>query len=161
MPERRRALPLWMSKKEDMRKEKQLLKTTKKKKKTARAVIYCMNEVELLEAAAGYLGYQHVTPLSGQQVQSKMEGAAGKSVSSRKKTGKPVAMEEGEAAFDETYVSETDLDVAEMKTVPYAGSNHEDEEDMRGQTEKTEEQHLTENQGGDDAMRLVREIFFT
>ncbi|XP_061629614.1 uncharacterized protein si:ch211-127m7.2 isoform X2 [Phyllopteryx taeniolatus] len=173
MSERRRALPSWMSKMCDEGKEKQPLKTTRKKK-VARAVFYCMNTNELLEAAAAYLGYQHGTPLFGQQVtpfpplfditlvpaQSKMKDAARKSVSSVKRTGKQVALEK-EAVREETYVSETDLDVAEMETVPYTGSDQKEEDEARQQTAKTEKQHLTENQGGDDAMRLVREIFFT
>ncbi|XP_061532886.1 uncharacterized protein si:ch211-127m7.2 isoform X2 [Phycodurus eques] len=159
MSERRRALPSWMSKMCDEGKEKQPLKTTRKKK-LARAVFYCMNANELLEAAAAYLGYQHGTPLFGQQAQSKMKDAARKSVSSVKRTGKQVALEK-EAVREETYVSETDLDVAEMETVPYTGSDQKEEDEGRQQTTKTEKQHLTENQSGDDAMRLVREIFFT
>ncbi|XP_049579882.1 uncharacterized protein si:ch211-127m7.2 [Syngnathus scovelli] len=162
MLERRRALPLWMSKKDNRGKDKQSLKTTRKKK-AARAVHYCMNEKELLEAAIAYLGDQHITSLSDQQVQSKLKDAAGKSDSPTKKTGKLVSLEEGKPPCQETCVSETDLDVAEMETIPYTRSTHEEEEeeDTKQQTEKTERQHLTENQGSDDDMRLVREIFFT
>ncbi|XP_077566167.1 uncharacterized protein LOC144181498 [Stigmatopora nigra] len=138
MSERRRILPTWMSKK-DKAKGKPTLKTTKKQKKTARSVFYCMNEKELLEAAAAYLGTE-----ADQQVQSKMESTVGKRTTSPNQTGNPVTLEK---PCENINISKTDLNVAEMATVAY-------DEDAEGEEK-------AEDQGGDDAMRLVREIFFT
>ncbi|TMS06064.1 hypothetical protein E3U43_005314 [Larimichthys crocea] len=54
MSERHRALPPWMAKKEKKAKGKEPLKS-RRKPKTARAAFYCMNEKELVEAAASFL----------------------------------------------------------------------------------------------------------
>ncbi|XP_061679227.1 uncharacterized protein si:ch211-127m7.2 [Syngnathoides biaculeatus] len=159
MSERRRALPSWMCKKGDGEKEKQPLKTSRKKK-VARAVVYCMNEKELVETAAAYLGDQRETLLFDQQARSKTKDAARKRVSSGERTGKRAATEDGEAAREHARVSETDLDVAETETLPYAGSDRGGEDSARRRTAKTEGRRLTENQSGDDGVRLVREIFF-
>lgn len=81
-------------------------------------------------------------------------------------------------ALGTTYVSETDLDITEVETVPYTRSpQHEGSEGQRSgsvqdhhsvmsvemETERRQEhpQVKADTVEDDDALRLVREIFFT
>ncbi|XP_061896612.1 uncharacterized protein si:ch211-127m7.2 [Entelurus aequoreus] len=174
MSDKRRALPPWMSKEDVGLKEKQPRKTTKKE--AARAILYCMNEKEMVEAAVACLGHQNVVLRSGQQIESKMEDAAGKKyrkMTSSLKRVKPATEAIEEACENVSYVSETDLDISEMDTLPYATDNQEQKADcedlvspaavacLRKNGLQTEKEHLTNNHDKDDAMRLVREIFFS
>ncbi len=109
---------------------------------------------------------------------------------SSKTTAKQVASEEESsdcgADQDATYVSETDLDITEVETVPYAKSprrqgpegrrsgphqDHGGPANVGLEAEKKEEHSqvpeaaaaaaAAEEEEEDDALRLVREIFFT
>lgn len=101
---------------------------------------------------------------------------------SSKTPAKQVASEEESSdcggARDSTYVSETDLDITEVETVPYTkspqrqgpeGRRSGPDQDHGGpmnvglEAEKKEEhsQMPAEAAEEDDALRLVREIFFT
>ncbi|KAF1386617.1 hypothetical protein PFLUV_G00096720 [Perca fluviatilis] len=166
----RRALPPWMAKKEEKVKKEPL--KSRRKQKTTRAAFYCMNEKELVEAAVSYLtnaACADVDLLTDQKVEDKA-------------IAKPVTLEEesldcGDAP-EKTYVSETDLDITEVETVPYAKSpQHQGPGGQRsgpvqdrgglvnvGLDAEEKEEHSqmpAEAAEEDDAMRLVREIFFT
>ncbi|KAM7396599.1 hypothetical protein PAMP_019632 [Pampus punctatissimus] len=189
MSEKHRVLPSWMSKKEKV-KEKEPLKS-RRKRKAARAAFYCMNEEELTEAAVLYLTNNgvcedHVALLTDQQVEDKTGDTT---VKMRRKTAtsktisKPVteALKEESSdcgdAQESMYVSETDLDITEVQTVPYTeipqhqGSQGQRSEPVQEhsslvnvglQAEKREtHSQMPEDAVEDDALRLVREIFFT
>lgn len=144
MSEKHRALPPWMVKKEEKVKKKEPVKS-RRKRKIARAAFYCMNEKELLEAAVSYLTTcEDVTLLTDQE-----------------KISKAVTSEET------CHVSETDLDVTEVETVPSTKS-------LQLQTAEGQRSGKVKHHGGlvnvgedveeeeeDDALQLVREIFFT
>lgn len=79
-----------------------------------------------------------------------------------------------ESSEDMAYVSETDLDITEVETVPYTSSQRQGTEDQRSEAvqdhsrlmnvrQKTEkdEVHVPEASDEDDALQLVRDIFFT
>ncbi|XP_035859218.1 uncharacterized protein si:ch211-127m7.2 isoform X2 [Sander lucioperca] len=166
----RRALPPWMAKKEENVKKEPL--KSRRKQKTTRAAFYCMNEKELVEAAVSYLtnaACADVDLLTDQKVEDKA-------------IAKPVTLEEESSdcgdASEKTYVSETDLDITEVETLPYTkspqhqgpgGQESGPVQDRGGlvnvglEAEEKEEhsQMPTEAAEEDDAMRLVREIFFT
>ncbi|KAK2917936.1 hypothetical protein Q8A73_004682 [Channa argus] len=139
MTERHRALPSWMSKKE----EKKPLKN-QRKRRIARAAFYCMNETELVEAAVSHLAAGACEDLNirtDQKVEEKAGDAAlkiRKKPPSSKTKAKPVAdaLEEecsdGDDVLETTNVSETDLDITEVETLPYTKSpQHEGPEDQR------------------------------
>lgn len=71
--------------------------------------------------------------------------------------GNPVTQESSECseAQEAAHVSETDLDVSEMETLPYTASptHREPSGQMSGQVAADEEE--------EDALQLVREIFFS
>lgn len=85
--------------------------------------------------------------------------------------------EDSDDALETTYVSETDLDITEVETLTYNIPQHQGPESQRSgpvqdhsavtkdeqETEKREECPQTEADAveKDDALRLVREIFFT
>ncbi|XP_065813413.1 uncharacterized protein si:ch211-127m7.2 [Labrus bergylta] len=179
MSGRNRALPPWMSKKEAKEAKKEPLKR-RRKEKTARAVFYCMNEKELVEAAASFLtnnaasGDVEAALLSDQKVEDKAMKATRrimKNPATSKKRPEAIQEESSDCsdAHERTYVSETDTDIREMDTVPYTGSPQQErpeEGKIQGplQTEIKKAEH-TQVPGDaavdDDALRLVREIFFT
>lgn len=184
MAERQRALPSWMAKKDSKTKEKTPLKS-RRKKRAARAVFYCMNEAELVEAAVSILSEgscEHATSPLHQQVESKAKAASKKEAhpETSKLKSKPVTLpleEESSDCCDDlqmAYISETDLDITEVETVPYTRSpQHPEPEGERSasaqghcepnhsnlKAEKESEQLHTAAE--DDALQLVREIFFT
>ncbi|KAM3610013.1 uncharacterized protein V6R79_023872 [Siganus canaliculatus] len=184
MTERRRKLPPWMAKKVEEVKEKQPLKR-RRKPKPARSAFYCMNEKELVEAAVSYLSSaaadEDVALRIGQKVQDKTTGIndiirTKETPAISKMVAKPVTEEvssDSTDAEDMTYVSESDLDITEMETVPYVKNTHHQEPagqrsrpglDHVGQEVEEEEKQLempTDEAENDDALRLVREIFFT
>ncbi|KAM7003427.1 uncharacterized protein LKV04_004475 [Tautogolabrus adspersus] len=129
MSERNRALPPWMAKKEVKVTEKEPLKS-RKKEKTARAVFYCMNEKELVEAAASFLtnaASAEVALLSDQKVEDKAVKVTRRIMENPATSKKlPEAIQEESSdcsdAQERTYVSETDMDIREMETVLYTGS---------------------------------------
>ncbi|XP_035801607.2 uncharacterized protein si:ch211-127m7.2 [Amphiprion ocellaris] len=172
MSEKRRALPAWMERKQE--KVKEPLKSSRKRK-TARSAFYCMNEEELVEAAVSCLSCgdrEDAALRTHQQVEQKP-------VDTIKKKRKPVIshmtakrgnLEEessdGGDDLDMTYVSETDLDITEVETVPYTTSPHH--AGSEGQRSEPVQDHVDleaekrkEQPQEDDALRLVREIFFT
>ncbi|MEQ2220747.1 hypothetical protein ILYODFUR_008599 [Ilyodon furcidens] len=180
MAERQRALPSWMAKKEVKVKEKAPLKN-QRKRRAARAAFYCMNEAELVEAAVSFLtkgSCEDATFPLHQQVERKAKPASTKEVhpATSEVTSKPV--EESSDCCDDlemTYVSETDLDITEVETVPNirnqqhpvpkgerSGSAEGCRYPMNNylQAEKDREQLQTAAEE-DDALQLVREIFFT
>ncbi|XP_059191976.1 uncharacterized protein si:ch211-127m7.2 [Centropristis striata] len=183
MSERHRALPPWMAKKEEETKEKQPLKS-RRKPKTARAAFYCMNERELVEAAISYLTdrvCEDGALLTDQKAEEKAAGTTVKmreNAATSKMITKPAsdALEESSGCGDDpdlTYVSETDLDITEVETVPYTKSpQHQASEGQRSQPVQNhgsnenvglqdKEKEPAEAAEEDDALRLVREIFFT
>ncbi|KAK5902384.1 hypothetical protein CesoFtcFv8_007641 [Champsocephalus esox] len=196
MAQRHRALPTWMSKKEEKVKENEPLKS-KRKRKTARAVFYCMNEQELVEAAVSYFtngACDDGALPTDQKVEDKEVDTTvkmRKSPAILKTTVKPVIIEESSDsgdALDSTYVSETDMDITEVETLPYTkGEQHQGAEGQRSgpvqdhsipvnvelDTEEKEkhsqvlaevaeeDEEEEEDEDDDDALRLVRDIFFT
>ncbi|XP_070764109.1 uncharacterized protein [Enoplosus armatus] len=188
MSGRHRALPSWMAKKEEKVKEKEPLKR-RRKCKTARAAFYCMNEKELVEAAVSYLtsgACEDVAPLTHHKVEDKAVDASvkmRKTPASSKMIAKPVTLEESSSdcgdAEGTTYVSETDLDITEVETVPFTKSpqsqgpegqrpgpvqDHGGLMNVGLEAEKKEEHSQMPADAAeedDDALRLVREIFFT
>lgn len=88
---------------------------------------------------------------------------------------KPVMEASGEESSgdadpgESTYVSESDLDITEVETLPYTESpqcqGHEGQRSgpvQNQRAEKEEQTHLAaEQDNDDDPFRLVREIFFT
>ncbi|XP_078024093.1 uncharacterized protein LOC144463471 isoform X2 [Epinephelus lanceolatus] len=180
MSDRHRALPSWMAKKEQKVKKEPLKSLSKQK--AARAVFYCMNEKELVEAAVSYL-----TTGACEGVEDKAAGTAVKmkeNPAASKAIPKPVTVVEESSDFgddlDMTYVSETDLDIAEVETLPYTtspqtegpqGQRSGPVQDGRGlvnvgleaEEKKERSQMPTEatEAAEDDSLRLVREIFFT
>ncbi|XP_071357378.1 uncharacterized protein [Trachinotus anak] len=192
MSGRHRVLPSWMAKEEEV-KEKEPLKSSRRRR-VARAAFYCMNEKELLEAAASYLtsgACEDVAVLPHQKVAFQKKGGdttvkIREKPASSKTKAKPVmeALEEESSdcsdAQEMTYVSETDLDITEVETVPYTESqqhrgleaqrsgpvqNHSGVINVELEAEKREERSQMPSDAGeeedDDALRLVREIFFT
>ncbi|XP_035859217.1 uncharacterized protein si:ch211-127m7.2 isoform X1 [Sander lucioperca] len=182
----RRALPPWMAKKEENVKKEPL--KSRRKQKTTRAAFYCMNEKELVEAAVSYLtnaACADVDLLTDQKVEDKAVDNLVKireNTATSKAIAKPVTLEEESSdcgdASEKTYVSETDLDITEVETLPYTkspqhqgpgGQESGPVQDRGGlvnvglEAEEKEEhsQMPTEAAEEDDAMRLVREIFFT
>ncbi|CAN9499228.1 unnamed protein product [Ophioblennius macclurei] len=181
MADKQRALPSWMSKRQE--EVKQPLKS-RRKRKVARAAFYCMNEKELVEAAISCLtddDRQKALLRTHQQDEEKPKDTPQKKDEPiiLQRAAKLVTSDETTDCsedLDETCVSETDLDITEQETLPYAESGHhagskgrgsEPDQD-RGQltnleTEKIKEQSQTSAGAAedDDAIRLVREIFFT
>ncbi|KAK2842172.1 hypothetical protein Q5P01_012372 [Channa striata] len=124
-----------MAKKET---EKKPLKT-QRKRRLARAAFYCMNEAELVEAAVSCLTAGHgLDPRTDQKVGDKAGDAAlkiRKKPPSSKTKANPVAdVLEEECCNDvseSTYISEKDLDITDVETLPYAKSpQHEGPEDQ-------------------------------
>ncbi|XP_047451653.1 uncharacterized protein si:ch211-127m7.2 [Mugil cephalus] len=187
MSERHRALPSWMAKKEEKAKGKEPLKS-RRKQKAARSAFYCMNEKELVEAALSYLtsgASEDVVLLTHQQVKEKTtEEKKREKPATSQETVKPrietLVEESSDCGGDDmeaTYVSETDLDITELETLPYT-KNLQDpaSEGQRSgavqdrgrlmnsdaQAEKVKEPaEAGEKEDDDDSLRLVREIFFT
>uniref|UniRef100_UPI0037E7FB8A uncharacterized protein n=1 Tax=Semicossyphus pulcher TaxID=241346 RepID=UPI0037E7FB8A len=172
MSERRRALPSWMAKKEGKVTEKEPLKSTRKRK-TARAVFYCMNEKELVEAAVSYLtnaASEDVALLTDHKDEDKAEDST-REIREKPATSKTLTEALQEDSFDcsdaqeMTYVSETDVDITEVETVPYTrSSQHQVPEGQRSGPE-TKKEHSQKPANAaeeeDDALCLVRQIFFT
>ncbi|XP_037538770.1 cell cycle regulator of non-homologous end joining [Nematolebias whitei] len=183
MSEKQRTLPPWMTTKDVKVKEKTPLKT-RRKKKAARATLYCMNEAELVEAAVSCLtddSCDGVTSPVHQQVEKQAKDTSTPKVklSVSLMTAKPLAEiledESSDRSVELEYVSETDLDVAEVETLPYATNLQHPEAEKRSgaaqgyggpintdlnavkETKRTPEGATEE----DDALQLVREIFFT
>ncbi|XP_037834235.1 uncharacterized protein si:ch211-127m7.2 [Kryptolebias marmoratus] len=185
MSGKQRALPPWMAKKEVQVKEKAPLKT-RRKRKTARAVFYCMNEAELVEAAASYLtsgSCEGVTSRIHQQVDKQAKDTSKKKAKRciSPMTAKSLAeileneSSDGSADLETTYVSETDLDIAEVETLPYSTGPQRPASEKRsgaaqddGGLMDADVDNVTETKRPagdaaeeDEALRLVREIFFT
>ncbi|XP_056243454.1 uncharacterized protein si:ch211-127m7.2 [Seriola aureovittata] len=186
MSDRHRALPSWMAKKEEVKKKEPL--KSRRRRKVARAAFYCMNEKELVEAAVSYLtngACEDVALPTDQKVEFQDKEAdttvkIREQPASSKTKAKPVTEEDSSDcsdAQDATYVSETDLDITEVETVPYTESqrhqgpegqrsgsvqNHSGLKNIELVVEKRGEcLQPPADTGDDDALRLVREIFFT
>ncbi|KAM4572293.1 uncharacterized protein PAE49_007512 [Odontesthes bonariensis] len=180
MSEKQRALPVWMGKKNVKVKEKAPLKT-QRKRKAARVAFYCMNEAELVEAAVSYLtssaSGDGAFPSHQQAEEKAKDSTKNEDPVSSKMTARPENFEECDD-LETTCVSETDLDVAEMETLPFTKSpQHPGCEPQRSGAARdgcgpvnidvkaeTRKGQLHMSRGAteeDDALRLVREIFFT
>ncbi|XP_068459588.1 uncharacterized protein si:ch211-127m7.2 [Clinocottus analis] len=184
MSERHRALPSWMVKKGEKGREKEQLKS-RRKRKPARAAFYCLNEKELVEAAVSCLtneAREDVALPTDLQVEDE---AAATTVDTRgnaassKKIAKLLTLEEESSdcgdALETTYVSETDTDITEVETLPYTDNlQHPGPEGQRsgpgrdrgglvsiGLEAEEKEEHSQSPAEEDDALRLVRDIFFT
>ncbi|CAB1319930.1 unnamed protein product [Coregonus sp. 'balchen'] len=205
MAGKQRELPSWMARKdEDRVKEKETLKRVTSAKRTRRkrferVAFYCMNEKELVEAAVSYLndfgGGEDGVSHDDKQVKSSVVGcsvnAKNNCVKEKRRRLSELDVVEKSSdsdAQERTYVSETDLDVAEEETLLYAQNNnthnnnteqgpegqssgpgrghgHDDADgpgdlaqDVEGAEDHSRSQSPTAD---DDALRLVREIFFT
>ncbi|CAL9695297.1 unnamed protein product [Knipowitschia caucasica] len=159
MSEKHRSLPSWMSKKAN-EKTKEPLKS-KRKPKVARSVFYCMNEKELVQAASTYL--------SNLQNEHKPEPNRVGPVSKQRSLS-PAAKDswDSDKAQDRTYVSESDIDITEVETVPYPVVSTEATKDREGpqcnderHTQDTSGFSLAATEDEKEAFQLVREIFFT
>ncbi|XP_041652698.1 uncharacterized protein si:ch211-127m7.2 [Cheilinus undulatus] len=175
MTDRHRELPSWMSKKEGKVTEKEPLKS-RRKRKAARAVFYCMNEKELVVAAVSFLtnaaSGDDAPLLSDQKVEGKAKDVSRRIMESPATPKKLTEVLQDESsdcsdAQDMTYVSETDLDITEVETLPYTGNmQHPGPEGQRPEPDQTltkveHTQKPADAAEDDDALRLVREIFFT
>ncbi|XP_037307659.2 cell cycle regulator of non-homologous end joining [Pungitius pungitius] len=160
MTERHRALPSWMAKKEGKVKEKEPLRSARKRK-AARAAFYCMNEKELVDAAFSCLtdaAREDVALPADRKVEDK---AAATTVNTRedpataKKTAKLLTLAEQSSdegdALDATCVSETDMEISPGHLGPEGQRAGPGQDHGGSEAEEKEE---------DDALRLVREIFF-
>ncbi|KAM4618784.1 uncharacterized protein ACJ7VT_008086 [Polymixia lowei] len=178
-----RELPSWMAMKEEEKvKEKKSLNS--RKTRVVRTTFYCMNEKELVEAALSYLSDDtcgDAASLDQQVKKDKVMNIVRKKLANTKKMGESTTetLEESSNSDgqERTCVSETDLDIAEMETVPYTSSpQHQQTEgqvsrvarDHRGlvdaglEAEKILEHSQTPAAANeDDAFQLVRDIFFT
>ncbi|XP_061578025.1 uncharacterized protein si:ch211-127m7.2 isoform X1 [Cololabis saira] len=189
MSERHRALPSWMetNKKEGEVKETPHLRT-QRKRKAARSAFYCMNEAELVEAAVSFLtnagGEDAVLPThrqDGNQINSTTKKKEKPAISQSKSKQLTEILEEESSDCcgddpDMTYVSETDLDITELETLPYTKSPQHTGPDGKRSGQAQNNRGLknvdVEAEGGklptpadpaaeDDALQLVRDIFFT
>ncbi|XP_038155882.1 cell cycle regulator of non-homologous end joining-like [Cyprinodon tularosa] len=186
MAEKQRELPSWMTKKEAKKVKENAPMKSQRTRKAARAVFYCMNEAELVEAAVSFLtegsSEDATTPLHQQagrkaKSPSAKEGHSGTAGMTSELVMLPLGEESSDCCEDleTTYVSETDLDITEVETVPYTRNSQHPEpgEERSGSTQggcepmkdsvpaenESEQQKPAEEE--DDAFRLVREIFFT
>ncbi|XP_070687264.1 cell cycle regulator of non-homologous end joining [Pempheris klunzingeri] len=188
--EGRRALPSWMQRKERTASEKEPLRSCRRNRKTAKAAVYCMNEKELVEAAVSYLtnsASQHAALLPDQKVEDEAvdttvkmreDPAASKTTAKRLTEALEEEPSDCSDAQETTYVSETDLDITEVGTVPYTKSPQQQGPEAQGsgpardrgslgnvelEAEMKEEHSQTPADAAkeDDAFQLVREIFFT
>ncbi|XP_061578026.1 cell cycle regulator of non-homologous end joining isoform X2 [Cololabis saira] len=159
MSERHRALPSWMetNKKEGEVKETPHLRT-QRKRKAARSAFYCMNEAELVEAAVSFL-----TNAGGEDAVLPTHRQDGNQINSTtKKKEKPAISQ--------------NLDITELETLPYTKSPQHTGPDGKRSGQAQNNRGLknvdVEAEGGklptpadpaaeDDALQLVRDIFFT
>ncbi|KAM9807441.1 uncharacterized protein ACB057_005237 [Neosynchiropus ocellatus] len=178
MAEKSRTLPSWMSVKDGKRKKTDELKSFHTPK-TPRSVFYCMNEKELTEAAALCLAAdpevelttQHKAVEEPEGPEVKKSGTDSPASDTTKKT-----VLEGFSSEEDTYVSESDLDVSQLQTVPYTESSgrrgaaegltpvqeHVSHEGDGQQSETADlDEETKEEAEEDDELRLVREIFFS
>lgn len=157
-----------MAKKEEKSEEKKATMKRRKPKKP-KSIFYCMNERELVETAVSLLTQAADSHDAVLLADHKVEdGFAGKTRASTSR--------ENPAMQEAAYVSETDLDVSEMETLPYTKSPTHQEpggqmsEPGRGQgarrnvgleagRKKQNSQEAAEEEE-EDAFQLVREIFF-
>ncbi|XP_024136547.1 cell cycle regulator of non-homologous end joining isoform X2 [Oryzias melastigma] len=172
MSEKQRTLPLWMANKEMKVKKKTPLKS-QRKEKTTRALFYCMNEAELVEAAVQCLtsgSFEDGASPTHQQISKKGNNTREKvnkpSVSLTRLKRMTQISEEKDSDYDPetTCVSETDLDITEVETLPYtrrpeaprSGTVRNTDVEAEGKEEKPTDEHQE-----DEALQLVRDIFFT
>uniref|UniRef100_A0A1A7YXW7 Uncharacterized protein n=2 Tax=Iconisemion striatum TaxID=60296 RepID=A0A1A7YXW7_9TELE len=183
MSGKHRTLPSWMAKKEVKAKKKKAPLKTQKKQRAARAAFYCMNEAELVEAAASCLTDGSCEDVM-LHIHQQIEKQAKKTSTTKPKPdaslikAKPLTEILEESSSDcsadpeTTYVSETDLDITEAETLSYQKSPEHPESEgekpkhaqddhklMNMETEK--EKQMAEDAVEDEALQLVREIFFT
>nr|XP_055048034.1 uncharacterized protein si:ch211-127m7.2 [Misgurnus anguillicaudatus] len=166
MSEKHRSLPLWMVKSDDQsskvnKKETVRKKTqggTARKKRPRSAITYWMNEKELVETALCFLKDSKLCT-KGAIVTSNVEMVIPETDSSDCE------------ARDRTYVSDTDCEIAEQETVPYGNctsegtsSHMKPHTDDSGTSEKMlrlQEPSHKPDDSDDEALELVREVFFT
>nr|XP_015207395.1 PREDICTED: uncharacterized protein LOC107077949 isoform X1 [Lepisosteus oculatus]XP_015207396.1 PREDICTED: uncharacterized protein LOC107077949 isoform X1 [Lepisosteus oculatus]XP_015207397.1 PREDICTED: uncharacterized protein LOC107077949 isoform X1 [Lepisosteus oculatus]XP_015207399.1 PREDICTED: uncharacterized protein LOC107077949 isoform X1 [Lepisosteus oculatus]XP_015207400.1 PREDICTED: uncharacterized protein LOC107077949 isoform X1 [Lepisosteus oculatus]XP_015207401.1 PREDICTED: unch len=159
-----------------------------KRKRAERVTVYCMNEAELVKTAMDFLAGRRGPATVGKAPEESTTGSCKKE--QRNWVSDSDLEEEEDLAdsepSDRSHVSESDLDgVAEEETIPIIGSGGCQAEDKK-RARMTDTQLVTEGQrdaeqmgqpapgettqpgenspGGDsedDALRLVREIFFT
>ncbi|RVE71948.1 hypothetical protein OJAV_G00056820 [Oryzias javanicus] len=176
MSEKQRTLPLWMSNKEMKVKKKTPLKS-QRKEKTTRVLFYCMNEAELVEAAVQCLtsgSFEDSTSPTHQQISKKGKNAqekVNKPSISRTKLKRMTQIPEEKVSdcrddLETTCVSETDSDTTEVlpctRSPEAQRSHHKNctvrntDVDAEARKEKTTHEHQE-----DEALQLVRDIFFT
>uniref|UniRef100_A0A087YJB1 Modulator of retrovirus infection homolog n=1 Tax=Poecilia formosa TaxID=48698 RepID=A0A087YJB1_POEFO len=157
-----------MAKKEVKVKEKTPLKSLRKTR-APRATFYCMNEAELVEAAVSFLtqsSYEDASFPLRQKVEGKANPTSRKDVdpATSEIKSKPVTSpleEESSDCCDDlemTYVSETDLDITNTQHPEPEG---ERSASAQGHCEPNNNLQADKETEEDDALQLVREIFFT
>ncbi|KAM6937441.1 uncharacterized protein FYW49_021208 [Xenentodon cancila] len=176
-----------MGKKEDKIKEKTRLRT-QRKRKAVRSFFYCMNEAELVEAAVSYLtngGREDVVlPIhrKNEDLANKPTKKKDKPATSQSKSKQLTEILEEELSdccdddLEMTYISETDLDITEVETLPYTKSPQHPGSDggspgraqndcglknIDVEAERGKMQTPADPAAEDEALQLVREIFFT
>ncbi|KAG9332077.1 hypothetical protein JZ751_016143, partial [Albula glossodonta] len=178
MDDKHRALPPWMLgggdvKQSELSKSLQSRKTTKKTRvercvSVYRQTLYFMNEAELVEAAIRLLSEGNGSGTRALQAETGKE--MGKYVVGKRMREADRSHTEEESPDyelrDRTYVSETDPeDMAEKETLPYApdAAQEPTARDQTTPSETADPNHARTAQGAsdDEAVRLVREIFFT
>lgn len=168
-----RDLPPWMSLKEQNAKPKQTLTKSRNVSRT----VYCMNEKELVEAAIAFLNSGASDGDASLTDHQEAKGDKMLAGTVRNKDRSNNKMEEtldefSSSGADRTYISETDLDtVDDAQAAPsnLCCSPSEGQRSIQAQANRSpvaldasavEETPPTEV-GEDDALKLVREIFFT
>ncbi|KAI1883354.1 hypothetical protein AGOR_G00230560 [Albula goreensis] len=172
MDDKHRALPPWMLgggdvKQSELSKSLQSRKTTKKTR-VERQTLYFMNEAELVEAAIRLLSEGNGSGTRALQAETGKE--MGEYVVGKRMREADRSHTEEESPDcelrDRMYVSETDPeDMAEKETLPYApdAAQEPTARDQTTPSETADPDHARTAQGAsdDEALRLVREIFFT
>ncbi|KAK7891473.1 hypothetical protein WMY93_023436 [Mugilogobius chulae] len=178
MSEKHRSLPSWMSKKGKKDENVKEPLKSKRKSKVARTVFYCMNEQELVKTAVSYL-----ISSSGERedlldkhkdglkltAQTQKQRGIPDSKSSALNPAEDASVESSDSgeAQDRTYVSESDVDITEVETVPYplcTEGNKEQvckEEKQKVNNDRLSQAAAKDDKKEDDAFQLVREIFFS
>lgn len=187
MAEKHRELPPWMTTSDERGKDKLRLtnltlgkkKCTSTRKRVGRTVYYCLNERELVDAAVVYLTSDDGEPFYHHQIgeDSALKTTCVKAMDTvaEKRRRAPV-LDTVKQSFDSgdqenIYVSETDIDQDDVATVQYTDMANTDRQCPEGHSKpvtsqqdsqiKEEPLQIPSSAASDDALRLVREIFFT
>ncbi|XP_048864694.1 cell cycle regulator of non-homologous end joining [Brienomyrus brachyistius] len=177
MDNRQRDLPSWMlGGKNEQPQQENPIKTShvprkNKRKKLERTAVYGMNEAELVDTALSFLKEENLQGFRAQEPtgQKRSRRTAGSRME-RNKQDRAGALSEEEAGDskseedERTHVSESDPEVvAEEETVPYGAIANWGQAAGEGvQLRSTRDTVKADSASGDEeALQLVRDIFFT